>query len=162
MSYIIGITPSEVWASTDNPPFKPGQRGHDHLGNEYVFVRADAGGVTQYYAAVITSALYVVDMVDTTNSAPGASQGAPVVIPQATIAASGYGWGLVNGIGSVRVNALAAKGTRLNTTGTAGQLDDDGTAGAEEVTGVALFAAQGAGAGAASARVTYPYVGRTL
>lgn len=162
MSYIIGITPTEVWASTDIPPFKPGQRGQDSAGNEYVFVRADSGGVTQYYAAVLTSSAYVVDMVDTTNSAPGASQGAPVVIPQVAIAASGYGWGLVNGLGSVRVLASAAKGTRLNSTATAGALDDDGTAGAEEVTGIALLAANGGAAGAVSALVTYPYIGRTL
>ena len=162
MSYIIGITPTEVWTSTETPPFKPGQRGHDASGNEYVFVRADSGGLTQYYAAVLTNSSYGVDMVDTTNSAPGASQGAPVVIPQVTIAASGYGWGLVNGLGSVRVLASAAKGTRLNSTATSGALDDDGTAGSEEVTGIALLAANGGAAGAVSALVTYPYIGRTL
>jgi len=27
MSYIIGITPSQVWTSTEIPPFRPGQRG---------------------------------------------------------------------------------------------------------------------------------------
>ena len=75
MSYIIGITPSEVWTSTQTPPFNPGQRGSDYLGNEYLFVRADAGGVTQYYAAVVTSSAFVVDMIDTTNSAPGAQAG---------------------------------------------------------------------------------------
>lgn len=162
MSYVIGIAPSEVWTSTEIPPFRPGQRGKDDDGNEYVFVRADSGGVTQYFAAVVTTSAYVVDMVDTTNSAPGASQGAPIVIPQATIAASGYGWGLVSGLGSVRVLASAAKGTRLNSTATSGALDDDGTAGAEEITGIALLSANGGAAGAVSALVTYPYVGRTL
>jgi len=45
MSYIIGITPSQVWTSTEIPPFRPGQRGKDDDGNEYLFVQADASGV---------------------------------------------------------------------------------------------------------------------
>ncbi|MDY0072491.1 MAG: hypothetical protein RBR77_07555 [Thauera sp.] len=162
MSYVIGITPSQVWTSTETPPFRPGQRGKDDDGNEYLFVQADSGGVSQYYAAVVEDSSFTADMVDTTNSAPGASQGMPVVIPQAAIAASGYGWGLICGVGSVRVAASAAKGTRLNTTATAGQLDDDATAGAERVTGVALMSANGVAAGAVSAFVTYPYVGDTI
>ena len=89
-------------------------------------------------------------------------QGMPVVFPQVVIAASGYGWGLVNGIGSVRVAASAAKGTRLNSTATAGQLDDDATSGAERITGVGLLAANGGAAGAVSAFVSYPYVGDTI
>ena len=139
MSYIIGITPSEVWTSTQTPPFKPGQRGSDYLGNEYLFVQAD-----------------------TTNSAPGAQAGGIVCVPQVAIAASGYGWGLVCGVGSVRTNALAAKGTLLNTTATAGQLDDDATAGAEVINGIALTAATGGAAASTVAYLTYPSVGRTL
>ncbi|MCQ4051563.1 hypothetical protein FK514_25070, partial [Klebsiella pneumoniae] len=148
MSYVIGIYPSETWASTDIPPFRPGQRGKDDDGNEYLFVRADSGGVTQYYAAVVTSTAFVVDMIDTTNSAPGAQAGGIVCVPQVAIAASGYGWGLICGVGSVRTAASAAKGTLLNTTATAGQLDDDATAGAEVINGIALTAATGVAAAA--------------
>lgn len=162
MSYVIGIYPSETWASTDIPPFRPGQRGKDDDGNEYLFVRADSGGVTQYYAAVVTSTAFVVDMIDTTNSAPGAQAGGIVCVPQVAIAASGYGWGLICGVGSVRTAASAAKGTLLNTTATAGQLDDDATAGAEVINGIALTAATGVAAAATVAYLTYPTVGRTL
>lgn len=162
MSYVIGITPSETWASTDIPPFRPGQRGKDDDGNEYLFVQADSGGVTQYYAAVVTSTSFVVDMIDTTNSAPGAQAGGIVCVPQVAIAASGYGWGLICGVGSVSTAALAAKGTLLNTTATAGQLDDDATAGAEVINGIALTAATGGAAAATVAYLTYPTVGRTL
>ncbi len=162
MSYIIGITPSQVWTSTEIPPFRPGQRGKDDDGNEYLFVQADASGVTQYYAAVVTSSAFVVDMIDTTNSAPGAQAGGIVCVPQVAIAASGYGWGLINGVGSVRTAASAAKGTLLNTTATAGQLDDDATAGAEVINGIALTAATGGAAASTVAYLTYPSVGRTL
>lgn len=162
MSYIIGITPSEVWTSTETPPFKPGQRGADASGNEYLFVQADASGVTQYYAAVVISTAFVVDMITTTNSAPGQQAGAPVVVPQVAIPADGYGWGLICGVGSVRTNLSAAKGTLLNTTATAGQLDDDATAGAEVINGIALTVATGGAAASTVAYLTYPNVGRTL
>lgn len=162
MSYVIGITPSETWASTDIPPFRPGQRGKDDDGNEYLFVRADSGGVTQYYAAVVTSTSFVVDMIDTTNSAPGAQAGGIVCVPQVAIPASGYGWGLICGVGSVRTAASAAKGTLLNTTATAGQLNNDATAGSEVINGIALTVATGGAAAATVAYLTYPTVGRTL
>lgn len=162
MSYVIGITPSLVWTSTETPPYRPGQRGKDDDGNEYLFVQADSGGVTQYYAAVVTSTSFVVDMIDTTNSAPGAQAGGIVCVPQVAIAASGYGWGLICGVGSVSTAALAAKGTLLNTTATAGQLDDDATVGAEVINGIALTAATGGNAAATVAYLTYPTVGRTL
>jgi hypothetical protein len=162
MSYIIGITPSQVWTSTEIPPFRPGQRGKDDDGNEYLFVQADASGVTQYYPAVVTTTAFVVDMIDTTNSAPGAQAGGIVCVPQVAIAASGYGWGLICGVGSVRTAASAAKGTLLNTTATAGQLDDDATAGAEVINGIALTAATGGAAASTVAYLTYPNVGRTL
>lgn len=162
MSYVIGITPSLVWTSTETPPYRPGQRGKDDDGNEYLFVQADSGGVTQYYAAVVTSTSFVVDMIDTTNSAPGAQAGGIVCVPQVAIAASGYGWGLICGVGSVHTAALAAKGTLLNTTATAGQLDDDATVGAEVINGIALTAATGGAAAATVAYLTYPTVGRTL
>jgi len=162
MSYIIGITPSQVWTSTEIPPFRPGQRGKDDDGNEYLFVQADASGVTQYYSAVVTTTAFVVDMIDTTNSAPGAQAGGIVCVPQVAIAASGYGWGLICGVGSVRTAASAAKGTLLNTTATAGQLDDDATAGAEVINGIALTAATGGAAASTVAYLTYPNVGRTL
>ena len=162
MSYVIGITPSETWASTDIPPFRPGQRGKDDDGNEYLFVRADSGGVTQYYAAVVTSTLFVVDMIDTTNSAPGAQAGGIVCVPQVSIPASGYGWGLICGVGSVRTAASAAKGTLLNTTATAGQLNSDASSGAEVINGIALTVATGGAAASTVAYLTYPTVGRTL
>ena len=74
-----------------------------------------------------------------------------------------YGWFQIYGKGSCRTLASAAKGTKLNTTATAGALDDDATAGAETIDGLVLGTATG-GAEATNADtiLSYPCVGRTL
>lgn len=161
---LTGIIPTQVWTGVapDLPGFSLGCLGSDDEGNVYQFVKADAGGFTGAGYAVIIEPGYIGDMADTTESAPGAGRGYPVGLAMAAVAANGFGWVLRNGVGSARVAASAAKGTRLNTTATAGQLDDDGTAGAEEITGLALHAANGGAAGLVTAFVTWPYVGVTL
>ena len=64
---------------------------------------------------------------------------------------------------SVRTLASAAKGTRLNSTGTAGAVDDDGTAGSEAIDGLVLGTATGGAAATnADAIFSYPTVGATL
>jgi hypothetical protein len=160
--YLIGIDPTQVWTSTETPPFKLGETAMDDLGNIYTFVRADGGGVPQWYVAAIESSTYTADQVETTTSAPGDSQGYPVGVAPAAIGASGYGWLLRNGIGSCRVAASAAKGTILNSTATAGQLDDDATAGSEVIDGISLLVANGGAAGVVSAIFSWPRIGRTL
>ena len=57
---------------------------------------------------------------------------------------------------------LAAAYTLINSTGTAGQLDDDATAGAEVIDGIALDAAVGGAAATAAGFINWPKVGRTL
>jgi len=165
--YIIGIDPTSVYlapASGVVPPgFGVGQLGADALGNIYRFCVADASGVTGagYVCAIEPS--NVLDMVETTNSAPGADQGMAIGISMAAIVANGFGWVAVYGSAiPMRVSASCALGTRLNTTATAGQLDDDGTASSEEITGIALQVANGGAAGNVNALVTWPYIGRTL
>lgn len=161
--FIAGINPTQVWTSAETPPFAVGTMGMDHQGRVYQLVVADSGGVTGagYVAAIEPSS--TADMVDTTNSAPGADQGMRVGVAMAAIAASGYGWLCVFGMAvQVQVLASCAAGTRLNTTATSGALDDDGTASSEEICGIALDAARAASQGNAAASVTWPYIGKTL
>jgi hypothetical protein len=73
-----------------------------------------------------------------------------------------FGWFQIYGKGSLRTSAAAAKGTRLNTTATAGALDDDGTAGARVINGAVLGVATGGAATSADAVFTYPSVGATV
>jgi hypothetical protein len=52
--------------------------------------------------------------------------------------------------------------TRLNTTATVGALDDDGTAGARVINGIALTASRAASQGNAVGILNFPQVGVTL
>jgi hypothetical protein len=165
--FIAGINPSKVWTSQEfldgMVGFPLGAVGMDHLGRAYQLVRMDAGGATAagYAVAIPTSA--VGDMLDTTNSAPGASAGARVGVAMAAIPALGVGWVCIFGSGvPVWVLASAVKGTLLNSTGTAGALDDDATASSEVINGITLDATRGGTAGVANATITWPTIGRTL
>lgn len=169
---LIGIDSTRVYTATEVTdglvPFGYGDTGVDASGNEYMFVKSDATGLTASAACLITASgsgstlVFTGAMATTTNTAPGqVGPGGPVGVAAATVAASGAGWLLVRGKGTVLVAASCVKGTLLNTTATAGTLDDDATAGAEVIMGLTLLATA-TGAAATACLVTYPTVGRTL
>lgn len=164
---IIGISPTEVTGATSVPKFKLGTRGgYDHptLGyQEFVYGRAD-GAVTGLGYVCLEKTGFDFVMATLTTSAPGAQgPGTRVGVAQAALADNEYGWFQVYGKGSVRTAASAAIGTRLNTTATGGQVDDDGTASSEQIFGMVLMTATGGAAATnADAMLTYPVVGITL
>lgn len=166
--YILGIDPTQVWdpAATEDedkiPQFADGQQGIDDQGNVYRFTQMDSGGATGDGTAVVVKGPGNSDMLNTTTSAPGVAQGMPVGFARAAIPASGWGWLQVCGVGNVLVSASCARGTQLNTTAADGRLDDDATAGAEVVNGVALVVANGGSNGVVQGMIHYPTVGRTL
>ena len=167
MNAIIGISPADVVASGSTPQFRVGTRGgydDPSVGyKEFIYVKT---------IEAITAAGYMVvfddpdnaEMADTTSSAPGTKgPGSRAGAAMAAIASGGFGWLQVYGKGSVRTLASAAKGTQLNTTATAGALDDDATAGSEVISGVVLGTATGgAEATNSDAFFSYPTVLRTL
>lgn len=156
---LLGITPTQTWTSAETPSFAVGTLGAGHDGRLYRLVKADASGIASAGQVALIKPDGVADLLDTTNSAPGAGVGMAVGVAMAAIEAAGYGWLCVYGQGVlVQVNALAAAGTRLNSTATAGQLDDDATAGSEAIAGIALEAARGGTAGTADASLTFPHV----
>lgn len=134
--------------------FGLGDRHIDQLGNEYVFVLAGVGGITANFVATIDEA-YGAVMVSTSNDARGDLLG----VARSTIAASNYGWVQIKGVCDVQVAASCAANARLNTTATAGQLDDDGTAGSFTCDGIFLTTARGAGAGTAPGILNYSIQG---
>lgn len=129
----------------------------------YVYGRAD-GAITGAGYVCGAATLFDFAMASTTTTTPGtAGPGTQIGVAQAALADNEYGWFQVYGKGGVRTAASAAKGTQLNTTGTAGQIDDDATAGAEVINGIVLLTATGGAAAVNSdAFITYPTVGRTL
>lgn len=167
MGYITGIDPTQTWESTDVPGFANGQCGMNADGSEYVFVQMTSGQAATgagYWCHMTASAgTITAQQISTTTSTPGTNGGMPCGVAMAAIPTSGFGWLCVRGWNiPVRVAASAAKATILNTTATAGQLDDDATAGAEVMHGAVLTAANGGAAGNANAHLMYPVLGRTL
>ena len=160
MTTLIGVdvlNPVTAAELTQGKGFGLGDRHIDRTGNEYVYVQAGAGGITANFVATIDEA-YGAVMVSTSNDARGDLLG----VAPATIAANSFGWVQVKGVCSVQVAASCAANVRLNTTATAGQLDDDGTAGSITCDGVFLTTARGASAGTAPAVLNYAIQGVTI
>lgn len=163
----IGLSAAQVVASTGTPAFRLGTvGGYDDPTNgyqEFVYGRA-AGSVTAAGYLCVEATGFDFAMASTTTTAPGASGfGSRCGAAMAALADNEYGWFQIYGKGSVRTLASAAKGTRLNSTATAGAVDDDGTAGSEAIAGLTLGTATGgAEATNADAIFAYPTVGATL
>lgn len=132
----------------------------DESGKVWVYVQASGAITGAGYACVIDETGQAV-MATTTTTA--SAFGDRVGIPEAAFADDEYGWLQIYGPSSVLGAASCAANTAINSTATAGTLDDDATAGAEVIAGVVLTAAVGAGGAAtAAAMLNYPTVGATL
>lgn len=127
-----------------------------------VFVYCQAfGAVTGAgYVVLINEDFSQADLIETTNSATAFGQN--VGVAKATLANDEYGWFQISGTTSFRGLASAAANTALNTTATAGALDDDATAGSEVINGIAFTTAVGGSAGNAEGILNFPTVGATL
>lgn len=164
---VIGIDKTQVTGASAVPAFRLGTvGGYDDPTNgyqEFVYGRA-AGAITGAGYLCVEATGFDFLEASTTTTAPGQSGfGSRAGAAQTALADNEYGWFQIYGKGSLRTLGLAAKGTRLNTTATAGALDDDGTAGSEAILGVVLGTATGAAAATnADAMFTYPSVGMTL
>ena len=166
-SQIIGLSRDNVTAATAVPEFRLGSvGGYDDpvLGyQEFIYGRA-SGAVTGLGYTVVESSGNIFQHITTTNTAAGQNgHGSRVGVAQAALATNQYGWFQIYGKASLRTLASAARGTRLNTTATAGVVDDDGTACSRAINGVVLGTATGgAEATNTDAYLSYPTVGATL
>lgn len=138
------------------PPWELGTRLIGASGKEYVYVQAN-GAITAN-DVVIMDESFQADQIDTTNSAGAVGDRAGVA--PATFADDDYGWIQVYGACTVNVATSAAANTKLNTTATAGRVDDDATSGAETIFGLVTTAAEASNA--AAGMLTYPIIDATL
>lgn len=137
-------------------PFTLGQRMQDADGNEFVYVQAD-GAITANDVVILTEA-FQADQIDTTNSA--GAIGDKVGVAKGTLADDQYGWVQIYGTCTVNVASSCAANTKLNTTATAGRIDDDATSGAETILGLTTTAAESSNA--AAGWLNYPMIDATL
>ena len=157
--YIVGLNQTQVWTSSETPEFVENQIGFNSDGKAYQFVNATA--------AIAVGDVCTIDEngdsagVTTTTSAPAAGQGLPVGVAVAAIASGGFGWLQRQGvIGAINVATSAAVHTNLNSTATAGRIDDDASTGAELIEGVTTTGAESSNS--ATGILNWPYVGATL
>ena len=166
MSTSIGISVAAVRTSAEGPEWSVGQvhSYQDTTGKrDFIYVCAGEAITGAGYGCVFNDPSSV-EMVDTGATTPGTKgPGARYGVAMAAIANGGYGWLQIYGKATVRTLASAAKGTQLNSTGTAGCLDDDAGVGSEVISGVVLGTATGgAEANNSDAHLSYPTVLRTL
>lgn len=155
MSYIIGANTASD--STD-AKFGVGDLVTDQSGNQFVYVKASSA-IAQYDVVTYDETfITTVAPLSTSNDARGDKVGvAPVAI-----ASGSYGWVQISGPAIANVLASCAANVRLNTTGTAGSLDDDGTTSSMQVQGIYLTAARTASNGSAAAILNYPWIDAQL
>jgi len=125
-------------------------------GTEWEYVQAD-GAITANFVVFIDETGQA-KMLSTSNDARGDKVGVAGV----AFADNEYGWICRKGAIDVQVTASAAANTQLNTTSTAGQLNDDATSTTYSIDGLFLTTARGGTDGTAPAMLNYPIVGAVL
>ena len=163
---IAGINPTNVRTSAEGPEVALGTVGWIETSagpKAYIYVRDSGSGITgDGYVCDMDGSTFYANMTTTTTTAPGTGAGKLAGVARAAIAASGYGWLQVFGPGTVRVLASCAAYTLINSTATAGALDDDATASSEVIDGIALDVANGGSTANVAAWIQWPRVARTL
>jgi hypothetical protein len=160
--YILGIDPT---TTSTTPKHRLGALGANVTTagiKIYLYVIANGAITGDGYVCDVDGSSYDAAMSSTTTTAPGTGAGKAAGVARAAFADNDYGWLQVYGPGTVRVAASAAAYTLLNSTATAGQIDDDATAGAEVIAGIVLDVANGGSAGTAAGWIQWPRVDRTL
>lgn len=126
---------------------------------EYVYGKASAA-ITGYGYVVWFDNDSVATMATTANTAN--KRGSRVGIALGAMSANDYGWFQVAGAAPVRVLASCAIAVAVNTTATAGALDDDATASSRVINGLYLVTANGGSAANADAYLDNATIGATL
>lgn len=162
-----GLDPTKFWASTDVPGFQVGDvSGYDDVNDgykEFIFAQVEAN-VQAAGNVLVEGPGGVWSRITTANTAAGqlGGHGSRVGVAVSAIPSSGYGWLQIYGKASLLTAGAVAVGTRLNTTATAGAIDDDGTVGARAINGLVFKTAAGGAAVSVDGRLDYPSVGVTL
>lgn len=148
---------ADVASEHTTAQFELGTRHVDqNTGKEYIYVLADEA-ITATSAVVIPED-YGVEMVDTTSTA--SAFGDHVGVSNIAITSGSYAWVQIYGATTLNVASSCAANTAINSTASAGRLDDDATTGAEVIEGIVTTGAESSNA--AVAFLQYPSVGATL
>jgi len=142
--------------SDEGNQFELGTYRNGPDGDEWIYCHASE--ILTANNAVLISEDFEVQNVDNTATASGF--GLMCGVCETTCADNDFLWIKINGETVLNVATDAAVHTQLNTTATAGRLDDDATAGAEVIEGIITTGAEASNV--ATALLTRPRVGATL
>lgn len=129
-----------------------GHTQRDPDGRTYMRVKAEGTVAGEGEVGFIDPATFDFTLLSTSNDAAGLI----VAVAQEAAADEEDLWVVVDGPTLIQVGANAAAQVALNTTATAGQLDDDATGGAFVVNNLWLTAARGGTAGTAAGMARNP------
>ena len=146
--YIAGLDPKVAYQIQ---AFEPGTLGTTSNGNIYRFIHASSA--MDKYDAVRANEVWVATGL---TASAGAKFGTNLGVVEVSLAASEYGWMLINGVGKVNVLANTARYAALNDTATKGVLDDAVPADSNTIVGMVLAVASGGAATAAVCVVNFP------
>jgi hypothetical protein len=157
---LVGFNPNDTFTSaqsTQGKIFGLGDKIAQHDGKEYVFVLA-ATAVVASDVVFFVPGTFSASTLSTANDARGNNVGVATV----AVNSGEYFWAQVKGACTANVLASCVANVRLNTTATAGKLDDDGTASSMQVQGIYLTATNGGSTAAVAAILNDPVVDVTL
>lgn len=142
---------------TSNPDFEVGTHAFGARGTEWVYVKYGTGGSTGLGFVMVYNELFVATMLTLTNDLIGQHIG---VSPAAALI-DNYGWLQVAGAcDAIQVLASCAANVDLNSTATAGAIDDAGATGFK-ISGIELTTARAASQGNAPGMLNYPVITST-
>jgi len=108
--------------------------------------------------AVLVHETFEAEKVDTTSTASAFGQ--RVGVTEVAVSDNDFFWLKISGETTLNVGTSAAANAQLNSTGTAGRLDDDATVGAEIIEGIVTTGTESGNA--ANAILDRPRVGATI
>lgn len=156
MTHIIGANVLATLPAAEvvrGKSFGLGDRYTDQIGKEWVFCQLASTAANDGEVFFFDTS-YQATLLSTANDTGGLLVG----IAHATGVSTDFIWLQVKGPSTIRVLASAVAGARLNTTATAGALDDDGAVGSFKVEGAYLTAANGGAPAATAGVLNYPIV----
>ena len=160
MGFAIGASTTNTFTSlTEGKGFNLGDVVEDGDGKQWVFVKASAAIALYDVVTYDETFTTVVAPLGTANDARGDKIGVAAV----AFASADYGWLQIYGPCTMNVLASCVANVRLNTTATAGSLDDDGTSSSMVADSIYLTATRtSSSAGAAAGILNFPAIGATL
>lgn len=168
---VIGIQPFDVGVATNVPAFKNGTISafDDPLDGYKGYIYGQAAAAITINQMCVEGALGASGVsqwsgATTANTAPGqvGGFGSRAGIAGAAAAAGQFLWFQVLGRSPCLTAGAVVLGTRLNTTATAGAIDDDSTVGARIINGAVFKSAVAGAQVGADCRLFYPTIGATI